>query len=131
VIHLDTSFLIRSLLRETEESRHFEQWLRRDDAVRISALVWAEFLCGPIQTSDAQDAAELLGEPLALTGLDATLGAHFFNLSARRRGSLADCLIAASAVNAGASLATSDLDHFSRFRPYGLTMVKISQAARP
>ena len=123
MIHLDTSFLIRSLLRESDESRRLESWLRRGEVVRISALAWAEFLCGPIRAPDANDAAELLGEPVPVTGLDATIGARLFNLSARRRGSLPDCLIAATAMNAGATLATSDVAHFRRFETLGLSVL--------
>lgn len=122
MIHLDTSFLIRSLLKGSDEGRHLERWLRRGETIRMSAMAWAEFLCGPVRRPDAYDAAEILGEPVPLTGLDATLGAHLFNVSARRRGSLADCLIAASAVNAGAKLATTDRDDFRRFEPFGLAM---------
>ena len=88
-------------------------------------MAWAEFLCGPVRRPDAHDAAELLGEPVPLTGLDATVGAHLFNMSARRRGSLADCLIAASAVNAGAALATSNLDDFEQLEPFGLALARM------
>src|SRR5215831_2918098 len=104
MIHLDTSFLIRSLVNGSDESRFLEGWLRRGEAVRISALAWAEFLCGPLRTPDIHDAAELLGKPVPITGLDATIGAELYNLSARCRGSLADCLIAATAMNARAVL---------------------------
>jgi predicted nucleic acid-binding protein len=123
-IHLDTSFLIRSLLPGTNEARSLETWLRRDESVRISAMVWAEFLCGPVFSQQAQDAAELLGEPLPLTGLDATVAARLFNLSSRRRGSLADCLIAASAVNAGAALATTNRADFRPFERLGLSLAR-------
>lgn len=68
------------------------------------------------------DAAELLGEPEPLTGVDATVAAHLFNVSGRRRGSLTDCLIAAVAINADAELATTNLADFRKFTPHGLTI---------
>jgi predicted nucleic acid-binding protein len=68
------------------------------------------------------DAAELLGEPLPLTGVDATVAAHLFNVSGRRRGSLTDCLIAAVAINGDAELATTNLADFRKFTPHGLTI---------
>ena len=120
MIHLDTSFLIRAGARGTAESTQLKAWLTRRMPVRISALTWAEFLCGPVSVSAMELAAELLGEPRAFSGLDATLAARLYNESGRRRGSLADCMIAATAVNASASLATSNAADFDRLVPFGL-----------
>jgi predicted nucleic acid-binding protein len=69
-----------------------------------------------------EDAAELFGAPHALSGVDATLAAHLFNAAGRRRGSLADCMISAIAMNARASLATSNVADFQRFESLGLTI---------
>jgi predicted nucleic acid-binding protein len=52
-IHLDTSFLIRSLLAGTAESRSLDRWVRQGETIKISAMVWAEFLCGPVKVPDA------------------------------------------------------------------------------
>jgi len=73
-------------------------WSSRDRA-RLGRDV-AEFLCGPVSARAMEDAAELFGEPAALSGVDATLAAHLFNATGRRRGSLADCMISAIAMNA-------------------------------
>jgi predicted nucleic acid-binding protein len=67
-------------------------------------------------------AAEMLGTPCELRGVDATLGAHLFNASGRRRGTLADCLIGAIAINARASLATANATDFARFEQHGLVL---------
>jgi predicted nucleic acid-binding protein len=125
VIHLDTSFLIRAGIRGTAESDRLRSWLSRRTSVRISAVVWAEFLCGPVTVTAMEAAAEMLGAPCALTGVDATLAAHLFNASGRRRGTLADCLIAATAINARASLATSNENDFTRFERHGLVVESV------
>jgi predicted nucleic acid-binding protein len=125
VIHLDTSFLIRAGIRSSPESDRLRSWLNRRTTVRISAVVWAELLCGPVTVTAMEAAAEMLGTPCAITGVDATLAAHLFNASGRRRGTLADCLIAATAINARASLATSNDSDFARFEGHGLVVESV------
>jgi predicted nucleic acid-binding protein len=125
VIHLDTSFLIRAGARGTAEGNQLRSWMAHRAPVRISVVVWAEFLCGPVTVTAMESAAELFGEPCALTGVDATLAAQLFNASRRRRGTLSDCLIAATAINAQASLATSNRDDFARFERHGLVVESV------
>jgi predicted nucleic acid-binding protein len=112
VIHLDTSFLIRAGVRGTPASDRLRAWLGRRAPVKISAIVWAEFLGGPVSATAMESAAELFGEPRAVSGVDATLAAQLYNTSGRRRGTLIDCLIAAAAINARAALATSNATDF-------------------
>ena len=122
MIHLDTSFLIRAGWRGTPEDQRLRSWVVHGEIIRLSAITWAEFLCGPVSVRAMEDAAELFGEPRALSGVDGTLAAHLFNATGRRRGSLADCMISAIAMNARASLATSNVADFQRFESLGLTL---------
>ena len=122
MIHLDTSFLIRALVPRSSEARRLRSWLRRREAVRISSIAWAEFLCGPVAPLVVEEVAEATGEPAPFGAVDAMLAAELFNASGRRRGSLPDCMIAAAALHDGAMLATSNLPDFRRFASFGLTL---------
>ena len=123
MIHLDTSFLIRALAFGSAEDRRLRAWLGEGMRVGISAACWAEFLCGPVQTSDLDLAARIVPDPTPFTAVDAASTASLFNVGGRRRGSFVDCMIAAIALRAGASLATANAADFRRFEPAGLKIV--------
>lgn len=120
MIHFDTSFLIRAGVPGTPEDRALRRWRVRGERLCVSSVAWAEYLCGPVSLPAAEDAAEMLGEPIAFSALDATLAARLFNATGRRRGSLQDCMIAAVAIASGASLATTNPADFRRFAGQGL-----------
>jgi predicted nucleic acid-binding protein len=122
VIHLDTNFLIGALVPASDEDKRLRRWLRSRERVRISSIVWAEFLCGPVTESVVEQTAELFGEPVPLDGINATLSAQLFNAGGRRRGSLVDCMIAAIAIRDSAALATCDVANFRRFTDMGLLL---------
>jgi predicted nucleic acid-binding protein len=125
VIHLDTSFLILALVRGSREDRALRAWLRGGEAIGISAIAWAEFLCGPVTREAVELAERLVGDPAPFRGADAEWAARLFGASGRRRGSLADCMIAAAAIGASASLATADPRDFARFSAAGLELAEI------
>ena len=123
MIHLDTGFLISALRRGSAEDRRLREWLAQSQPIGISAVGWAEFLCGPVDVHDVELAARVVDEPVALLASDAGMAAELFNLAGRRRGSLNDCMIAATALRAGASVATTNLTDFRRFEPAGLRVM--------
>ncbi len=88
----------------------------------MSAIVWAEFQCGPLSDASIDAAARFTGEPVAFSANDAILAASLYNAGGRKRNSLPDCMIAASAMNASATLATNNLHDFERFVGVGLKL---------
>jgi predicted nucleic acid-binding protein len=115
IIHLDTSFLIRALNANSGEDRQLRRWIADGLRLGMSAIGWAEFLCGPLDQRQLALAAAIVGEPEPFVVQDSIQTSELFNRSGRRRGSLLDCMIAATAIRVGASLATSNRGDFRRF----------------
>lgn len=124
MILLDTSFLIRALLRRSAEDARLRRWLRDGEPLGIAALAWAEFLCGPVAPDAVAAALELIQEPIPFGAAEATLAARLFNETGRRRGSLLDYMIAATAVESSAALATANRADFERFVSLGLNLAE-------
>lgn len=123
MIHLDTSFLIHALVPSSRADKRLRKWIRDGDGLAISSISWAEFLCGPVGAAGVDVVRDMLQEITPYTVLDTDLTARLFNLGGRRRGILADCMIAAVALRAGAVLATSNPSDFERFASESLTIV--------
>ncbi len=122
MIHLDTSLLIRALVPGSSEDHRLRRWLRAGETIGVSAIVWAEFLCGPLDSHHVELVKVVIGESLAFLPQDAQSAARLFNLLGRRRGTLIDCMIAATAMREGAALATSNVEDFLRLEPHGLRL---------
>lgn len=122
MIHLDTSFLIRALLSGSPEDATLRAWLRRGLPIGASAIVWTEFLCGPLTRRQADLALLVAGEPIPFGREDAALAAALFNSAGRRRGSLVDCMVASAAIRGKAALATANEADFARFTSLGLRL---------
>lgn len=120
MIHLDTSFLIGAADPGSACARSTRSWIERGEDLGISAIAWTEFACGPVDSPSA-DLLECLGEPIPFTAEDASVAALLFNIGGRRRRSLSDCMIAATAMRLRAVLATADGD-FRRYQAAGLSI---------
>lgn len=116
--------MIRALVKGSAQDRALRAWLKTGVPLAISAIAWGEFLCGPTDAHHLNLAARIVPERLAFTGDDASLAAHLFNDSGRRRGSFVDCMIAATAIRAKTELATANLDDFRRFVAAGLVLAR-------
>lgn len=89
----------------------------------MSAVAWTEFLCGPVEGEHIELAARVMEAPVGFTAADSVATARLFDLGGRRRGSLLDCMVAAVALGAGATLATTNAVDFRRFEPAGLAVL--------
>ena len=123
MIHLDTSFLIRALHSESAEDHKLRGWIDEGTTLTMSTVAWTEFLCGPLSASEVTLASTIVGQHREFTSEQAAAAARLFNQSGRRRGSLIDCMIAASALEDGAALATTNAGDFLRLQHSGLTIV--------
>jgi len=120
LILLDTNFLIAVLQPGSREDLQLQRWLNANEVVRTSIMVWAEFLCGPVTPEQIRTVAALTREPEPIRMEDTVRSAELFNATGRRRGSLADCLIAATCLRLDAAIATNNVEDFRRFMPFGL-----------
>ncbi len=123
MIFLDTNFLVHLLVPSSKEAILVEEWFNAGETVAINLIVWAEFLCGPVTTTQEKAARNLFPDPELFDKSDAEKSAELFNLAGRRRGSMPDCMIAATCLREGASLATQNADDFRRFVPAGLKLI--------
>ena len=120
MIHLDTNYLVSLAVPTAPTTLRVIAWRTAGEPIGTSAMAWAEFMCGPLTPAAEAIAARLVGPAEPVTAVDAVKAAELFNLAGRRRGSLADCLIAAVALRVGASLATENKADFFPFVAVGL-----------
>jgi predicted nucleic acid-binding protein len=123
MIHLDTNFLIRALVKGSPQDEAVHKWLRSEETLGMSTIAWAELLCGPIDSRDVELASIVVPERFPFLEEDAALSARLFNESGRRRGSLADCMIASTALRLKVPLATANPSDFRRLETAGLVVM--------
>lgn len=122
MIHFDTSFLIRALIRGTPEDRALRRWIKAGEPLGVSSIAWTEFLCGPLDPLELAAAGAMIGHHRAFTRDDAETAMRLYTESGRRRGSLLDCMIAAVALADGAAVATANTGDFQRLEEYGVSL---------
>lgn len=123
MIVLDTNFLVMGLVSGSPQDARLRAWLEAGENLTLNVIVWAEFLCGPVTEAHIRLASQLCPRPEVLLPEDAARGAELFNVTGRRRGSLADCLIAATCLRLNAPIATDNLIDFRPFEPVGLRLL--------
>jgi predicted nucleic acid-binding protein len=123
MIHLDTNCLIDIQAPKSRVRSWLLAKVRLGEKVSCSVLAWAEYLCGPLSSEERELSWQLIeGAPAPLDSFTSELGAEFFNATGRRRGSLADCLVAATAINHNAVFVTLNNHDFASFESLGLKL---------
>ncbi|MFZ4774655.1 MAG: PIN domain-containing protein [Terrimicrobiaceae bacterium] len=123
-IHLDTNYLIQ--FAGGQDLRLVDQvtkWLGDGIPLHASAMAWAEFRCGPLDEKTYLLVAEITSGILPVTFEIANKAGDLFEATGRRSRSLADCIIAATAMSKQAPLATNNRTDFEPFIPEGLELI--------
>ncbi|MCB1133750.1 MAG: type II toxin-antitoxin system VapC family toxin [Verrucomicrobiae bacterium] len=126
MIHLDTNILIDIVTAHSPQVAMVRGWLSEGKTLTTSAVAWSEFLNGP-HSHGQKDAvrAVLAGGIRPFDEEQAELASRLFHVTGRRRGSHADCMIAAAALARREVVATRNLKDFQRFVPHGLMLEAI------
>ncbi|MBM3861806.1 MAG: type II toxin-antitoxin system VapC family toxin [Verrucomicrobia bacterium] len=122
MIHFDTSFLIAVTVPGSAAYERLRAWANTGENVGVSAIAWAEYLCGPLDATADAIARQMFPQPEPFLAEDAVLAAQLFNKTGRRSRSMADCMIAAVAIRCNAGLATVNTADFKSFEPFGLKL---------
>ncbi|MDN5850783.1 MAG: PIN domain-containing protein [Nitrococcus sp.] len=123
MIHFDTNALI-ALPQWARSGHTLVDRVVDGEAAAVCALVWYEYLLGPLADGEAELARAFLGgniEPVHEA--DAEFAAGLFKAAGRRRRLKTDALIAAAAIRAGADFVTVNVADFQPFVDHGLQLI--------
>lgn len=124
MIHLDTNYLIGLAVPGSREAAEVDEWLAAGQVLAVSAIVWSEFLNGPVTPREiSRVEAVIQGNVRPFGEQEAAKAADLFNQTGRRRGTRCDCFIAATAIIEGAEMATVNQTDFKAFVPHGLKLI--------
>lgn len=124
MICLDANFLIGGVIEPRPESRQLQAWAEAGETFCTATPAWYEFLCGPVTSPQIETIRSFLTEGIIpFDEAQAITAARLFNAVQRKRALRVDAMIAATAIVAGASLATNNRDDFSEFLPHGLKII--------
>ena len=124
MICVDSNYLIRGLVKGTNEARDLAAWHLAGEPLVTPSIAWYEFLCGPVTSAQvaAMDAF-LSGGLIPFEGAQAVEAARLFNAAGRPRRLRVDVMIAACAIVARARFATSNRADFLVFAAHGLQLL--------
>ena len=126
IMHLDTNLLIDLVTAGSPHIAVVRRWLEEGVQLCTSAIAWSEFCNGP-HSKQQKDAvfAILEGRVEDFTVKEAEAASVLFHRTGRKRGSHADCMIAAAAICRGQKVATRNIRDFERFEEFGLKLERV------
>ncbi len=123
MILLDANYLIAAPQPGSPEFAAIAHWQRSGELLSTAAVAWTEFLSGPIHPDDEADVRALLRAGIFDFNVAcATTAAQLFNATGRKRSLRVDAMIAATAIEHQARLASRNLEDFRLFVPHGLML---------
>ena len=124
MIHLDTNVLIAMTDPANLHSPYAKFVQSIGDVLAVSACAWTEFLSKPVDPTTLKVMRQVLaGGVLPFDEATAALAGELYYRAGSRRRTRMDSMIAATAIRAGAELATTNRDDFAPFVPQGLKLV--------
>lgn len=115
MICLDTNYLILGLVPGSTESVELIGWAQSSVPLVTSSVAWYEFLCGPVSEQQVTVMQSFLAQIIPFGETEGKEAANLFNSTGRRRALRVDAMIAATAIVAGAKLATNNRGDFAHF----------------
>lgn len=122
MICLDTNYLILGLVSGSRESQKLIEWSQAGETLTTPMPAWYEFLSGPVTSMQIDTMRAFLDQIIPFDQPKALEAAHLFNAAGRKRTLRVDAMIAATALVAGAHLATNNRADFDAFIPHGLKL---------
>ena len=125
MILLDTNYLIRFLVVESDEAEQVKRWIRNKENLCTSSICWYEFLCGPVDEEAIILVASILNEQIfPFSSAQAREAARLFNHCGRKRSLRVDAMVAAAAIISESVLATENSEDFAPFASSGLRLME-------
>jgi len=123
MIHLDTNLLIAAIDSVHPHHALAVRALRSGQPVAADSVAWTEFCSKPVPAARIQALRILLNARiLPYAEAEAELAGRLFQLPGTTRAQRLDTMIAASAILAGAALATASAADYAPFVPHGLKL---------
>jgi predicted nucleic acid-binding protein len=120
---LDTNLLIDLVTAGSPHIALIRQWLAEGEELGTSAVAWSEFCNGPHSVEQKDAVFAVLERRICdFNWRQAEDASRLFHRTGRRRGSHADCMIAAAAIAQGVAVATRNIADFERFVPFGMKL---------
>jgi predicted nucleic acid-binding protein len=125
-LHLDTNLLIDLVTSGSPHIAMIRRWLEEGQQLGASAVAWSEFCNGPLSRDQKDAVFGILERRVSdFTWQQAEMASRLFHHTGRKRGSHADCMIAASAMAHGVPVATRNIKDFEKFVAYGVRLLPV------